>query len=109
MDFAASEDDTDAGDVENQTDKAKEVAEMRLIDADALETRVEAEFDGVCVYDVSGTEAAQDFCDIIDTALTIDVIPVSFVDDLMHGDDPDVSKAAWRVMRAWRKHEHEAG
>ena len=36
--------------------------DMRLIDADALCTHIEDEFDGVCVYDVSGNEAAREFC-----------------------------------------------
>ena len=38
----------------------------RLIDADALCARIENEFDGVCVYDVSGNEAAREFCDMVD-------------------------------------------
>lgn len=52
---------------------------MRLIDADALMEYIENEFDGVCVYDVSGNEAAREFCDMVDIAPTIDTIPVEWL------------------------------
>ena len=52
---------------------------MRLVDADALCTYIENEFDGVCVYDVSGNEAAREFCDMVDIAPTIDAIPVEWI------------------------------
>lgn len=51
----------------------------RLIDADALCTHIENEFDGVCVYDVSGNEAAREFCVMVDIAPTIDAIPVEWL------------------------------
>jgi hypothetical protein len=49
---------------------------MRLIDADALCTYIEHEFDGVCVYDVSESEAISDFCRMVDYAPTVDAVPV---------------------------------
>lgn len=52
---------------------------IRLIDADTLCKIIESEFDGVCVYDVSGREAASDFCNIVDIAPTIDAIPVEWI------------------------------
>ena len=52
---------------------------MRLIDGDALCVHIEEEFDGVCVYDVSGNEAAREFCDMVDIAPTIDAIPVEWL------------------------------
>ena len=52
---------------------------MRLVDADALMEYIENEFDGVCVYDVSGNEAAREFCDMVDIAPTIDAIPVEWL------------------------------
>jgi hypothetical protein len=54
---------------------------VRLIDGDALCMRIEEEFDGVCVYDVSGNEAAREFCDIVDVAPTIDAIPVEWLNE----------------------------
>ena len=83
---------------------------MRLIDADALCVHIEEEFDGVCVYDVSGNEAAREFCDMVDIAPTIDAIPMwwiteKFLDVL--NKDKELSKAVWLVCKAWQK-EHEA-
>lgn len=80
----------------------------RLIDADALCARIENEFDGVCVYDVSGNEAAREFCDMVDVATTIDAIPVEWLKGLMLSTDDDVDKVefAW-IIREWQK-EQEA-
>ena len=83
---------------------------MRLIDADALMEYIENEFDGVCVYDVSGNEAAREFCDMVDIAPTIDAIPVGwlesrkteYLDDW--GEEPVSVEAALRI---WQK-EQEA-
>jgi hypothetical protein len=47
--------------------------------------RIEEEFDGVCVYDVSGNEAAREFCDIVDVAPTIDAIPVEWLREKIDG------------------------
>lgn len=52
---------------------------MRMIDADALCAHIENEFDGVCVYDVSGNEAAREFCDMVDIAPTINAIPIGWL------------------------------
>lgn len=38
----------------------------------------------------------------IDNASTVDAIPVLFVSNLMLNGDPDESKAAWRVLKAWK-------
>ena len=80
----------------------------RMIDADALCARIENEFDGVCVYDVSGNEAAREFCDMVDVAPTIDAISVEWLKGLMLSTDDDVDKVefAW-IMREWQK-EQEA-
>lgn len=43
----------------------------RYIDADALNAAIEKWFDGVCVYDVSPSEAANDFQSIVDEQPTI--------------------------------------
>jgi hypothetical protein len=80
---------------------------MRLVDADALCTHIENEFDGVCVYDVSGNEAAREFCDMVDIAPTIDAIPVEWLRDMMLEREAEESRAAWLVMREWQK-EQEA-
>ena len=43
----------------------------RLIDADLLYEAIEEDFDGVCVYDVSPSEAISDMQRIIDYAPTV--------------------------------------
>ena len=43
----------------------------RYIDADALNAAIEEWFDGVCVYDVSPSEAVNDFQSIVDEQPTI--------------------------------------
>ena len=43
----------------------------RYIDADALNSAIEEWFDGICVYDVSPSEAVNDFQSIIDEQPTI--------------------------------------
>ena len=43
----------------------------RYIDADALNAAIEKWFDGVCVYDVSPSEAVNDFQSIVDEQPTI--------------------------------------
>ena len=43
----------------------------RLIDADALNSAIENDFDGVCVYDVSPSEAVNDMQGIVDRQPTI--------------------------------------
>lgn len=48
---------------------------MRLIDADALMIAVEKDFEGVCVYDVSPSEAVSDFERIVDQMPTIAGLP----------------------------------
>ena len=82
---------------------------MRLIDADLLCTHIENEFDGVCVYDVSGNEAAREFCDMVDIAPTIDAIPVEWLEEkrkyASDGDSLDVGIA--EVLDMWEK-EQEA-
>ena len=59
---------------------------MRPIDADALCAHIEKEFDGVCVYDGSGNEAAREFCDMVDIAPTIDAIPVEWLRKVRNDD-----------------------
>ena len=48
----------------------------RLIDVDVLKNAIHDEFDGVCVYDVSGTEVENDMEYIIDRVPTVDAEPV---------------------------------
>ena len=43
----------------------------RYIDADALNAAIEKWFDGVCVYDVSPSEAVNDFQSIVDEQPTV--------------------------------------
>ena len=43
----------------------------RYIEADALNAAIEEWFDGVCVYDVSPSEAVNDFQSIVDEQPTI--------------------------------------
>lgn len=74
-----------------------------MIDADALKRYVESEFDGVCVYDVDGFQAASDFCDMIDNAPTIDAIPAEWLDKKMLSSPRELSMAAWRVLREWQR------
>lgn len=82
---------------------------MRLIDADALCVHIEEEFDGVCVYDVSGNEAAREFCDMVGIAPTIDAIPVDWImkwsNKRYQETQRDVSIVD--VLAAWQK-EQEA-
>lgn len=80
---------------------------VRLIDADALCVHIVGEFDGVCVYDVSGDEAAREFCDMVDIAPTIDAIPVEWIRKMMLECEAEESRAAWVVMREWKR-EQEA-
>ena len=84
---------------------------MRLVDADALCTHIENEFDGVYVYDVSGNEAAREFCDMVDIAPTIDAIPVEWLREKMRGYASSLKStetaALVMVMQMWQK-EQEA-
>ena len=48
----------------------------RYIDADELNKMIEAEFEGVTVYDVSPNEAVSDFQNIVDSCKTVDAAPV---------------------------------
>lgn len=72
---------------------------MRLIDADALKESVNKNLQG----QLYGFEVYGLICD----APTIDAIPTDWLDRLMQDGTPEESKAAWRVLRAWRK-EQEA-
>lgn len=45
---------------------------MRLIDADALKKVFHAEWDDVLVWDESGETTADEFCNLVDAAPTID-------------------------------------
>ena len=83
---------------------------MRLIDADTLCVHIEEEFDGVCVYDVSGNEAAREFCDMVDIAPTIEAIPVEWIQKqrnlyLSVIDDGNLLHAAILndLIKDWRK------
>ena len=73
---------------------------MRLIDADTLCVHIEEEFDGVCVYDVSGNEAAREFCDMVDIAPTIDAIPVRQLE--YYNDTFDGVLTIGNVLKAWK-------
>ena len=44
---------------------------LRYIEADALNAAIEEWFDGVCVYDVSPSEAVNDFQSIVDEQPTV--------------------------------------
>jgi len=83
----------------------------RLIDADALMEYIENEFDGVCVYDVSGNEAAREFCDMVDIAPTIDAIPMEWLhkerEHCKSTWDIDFYEAVQLVLCEWQK-EQEA-
>ena len=48
----------------------------RLKDADVLCKLIEEEFDGVCVYAVTSSEAISDFQWIVDIAPTVDAEPI---------------------------------
>lgn len=52
---------------------------MRLIDADVLDGLIEEEFDGVCVYDVSPSQAVYDFQDIVCRAPTAKALPLDWL------------------------------
>jgi hypothetical protein len=85
---------------------------MRLVDADALCTHIEKEFDGVCVYDVSGNEAAREFCDMVDIAPTIAAIPVEWLEGLKEKLYGNFNGLAYRmlldvILNMWQK-EQEA-
>ena len=82
---------------------------MRLIDADALCTHIENEFDGVCVYDVSGNEAAREFCDMVDIAPAIDAIPVEWIQAQVENEKraPLFRRYAEALLIIWQK-EQEA-
>ena len=47
-----------------------------LINSDVLMEAVREDFDGVCVYDVSPSEAISDFERIVDSAPTVDAVEV---------------------------------
>lgn len=49
---------------------------MRLIDADALKKVFHAEWDDVLVWDESGETTADEFCNLVDAAPTIEAEPV---------------------------------
>lgn len=49
---------------------------MRLIDADELKKVFHAEWDGVLVWDESGETTADEFCNLVDAAPTIEAEPV---------------------------------
>lgn len=49
---------------------------MRLIDADTLKREFHSEWDGVLVWDESGETTADQFCNIVDAAPTIEAEPV---------------------------------
>lgn len=82
---------------------------MRLVDADALCEYIEKEFDGVCVYDVSGNEAAREFCDMVDIAPTIDAIPVEWLINKANDQEraPLYRRYAKMLIEDWNK-EQEA-
>ena len=77
---------------------------MRLIDADTLCVHIEEEFDGVCVYDVSGNEAAREFCDMVDIAPTIDAIPVEWLQDMARRTEAQAEPhfAFMYVLHEWQ-------
>ncbi len=81
----------------------------RMIDADALNEYIENEFDGVCVYDVSGGTAAYDFCNMVDNAPTIDAIPVAWLREWQ--DEVGTINEWWpiieRIITVWHE-EQEA-
>lgn len=73
----------------------------RMIDADALKDNM---------FGYAPPEMTWDRGDIehkIDEMPTIDAIPVEWIRSLMLDGWPDDSKAAWRVLKAW-KEEQEA-
>ena len=47
-----------------------------LISRAVLNDYIEKEYDGVCVYDVSGTEVIRDFQNIVDIQPAVDAVPV---------------------------------
>ena len=52
------------------------MAEKEYIEREAAYKAFEAYFSGVCVYDVSASEAINDFEEVIDAVPTADVAPV---------------------------------
>lgn len=47
-----------------------------LISRAVLNNAIEQEYDGVCVYDVSGSQAISDFQTIVDIQPAVDAVPV---------------------------------
>lgn len=52
------------------------MAEKEYIERDAAYKACETYFSGVCVYDVSASEAINDFEEVIDAVPTADVVPI---------------------------------
>ena len=72
---------------------------MRLIDADALIN----EFLSLCGPQTGDGWDNWGVRNLIDRQKAVDAIPVEFVRDMMLEGNPDESKAAWRVMKAWEE------
>ena len=78
---------------------------MRLIDADALEIAIDKEREILIEQGRPGAEhiVVHHARRLIEEAPIVDVIPVEWLNSLMLDGEPEESKAAWRVKKAWER------
>lgn len=69
-----------------------------LISRAVLNDAIEKEYDGVCVYDVSGTEVIRDFQTIVDMQPAVEAVPVK------HGQWKEVHTKARGYGKMWYQH-----
>lgn len=62
---------------------------MRLIDTSELYDNIRDEFEEVCVYDVDGSEAINDFEDIVNRTSTIEAIPINWIENWIANKSDD--------------------
>ena len=76
---------------------------MRLIDADALEAAIDKEREILIEQERFGAEhvVVHHARRLVEDAPIVDAIPMPWLDSLMLDGEPEESKAAWRVKKAW--------
>ena len=75
----------------------------RYIDADSLNVAIEKWFDGVCVYDVSPSEAVYDFQSIVDEQPTISPDEALGVGKWIEDEDQNHVELTFRCSECGRK------
>lgn len=87
-----------------------------LISREALNKAIEEEYEGVCVYDVSGSEVVRDFQTIVDIQPAVDAIPVEWLEQRRfetsyNGCEPDIdlNYAFCTVMNEWQSGQRTEG